>query len=376
MLAGGRPQDRWFPVVAFGLIAGAVIVVSVLAHSFLAPLHTGHQGTMHGRGWVRTFTWWDGWWYTGIARRGYFSFSLYRQSPVAFFPIYPLLMRWVGSWGAVGPQVAGVGITVASGLGSAVLFHRWSLRRLPAGVARTAVLVLLLSPFAFYLMGTVYADALFLFLTLGAFLALESDRPWLAGLAAAAASATRPVGPALIIGLWAVAKHRGRWDRRLLLAPLGLVAYCVYLAVRFGAPFAFVDVAGAPGWGQTPGPHTWLKVQWLTALVRAPYLDGRHGHLIGNAVITAAAVALLPAVFRKFGWGYGVFASAIVVAAALSTKDFVGMGRYVLAAFPCFAAAADGLARRGPRVRWMCLGASALALLMLAQLHARGTIIS
>lgn len=375
LLEGGRAPDPWFPVMAFAAVAAVVIGVSVLAHAHLSPLHLGHRASANGQGWVRSFTWWDGWWYSGIARRGYYSFSLYRQSPVAFFPAYPLLMRWVGSWTSVGPMVAGVGVTVAAGLGSAVLFHRWCLRRLSAGVARTAVLALLLSPFAFYLMGTVYADALFLFFALAAFLALEADRPWLAGLAGAVATATRPVGPALVIGLWAVAAQRRRWDRRLLLAPLGLVAYCVYLAVRFGHPFAFVDVSGAPGWGQSPGPHTWLKVQWLTSLVRAPWFDGRHGHLVGNAVMTAAAVALLPAVFRKFGWGYGVYAGAIVVVAALSTKDFVGMGRYVLAAFPCFAAAADGLSRRA-RLRWAGLAASAVLLLTLAQLHARGTIIS
>lgn len=370
-----RPQDRWFPFVAFVAVAGIVIAASVLAHSYLSPLHTGHRTAADGRGWVRSFAWWDGWWYTGIAERGYFAFSTSRQSPVAFFPAYPLLMRWAGSWTRQGPMVAGVGITAASGLASAVLFHRWCLRRLQAGVARTAVLVLLLSPFAFYLMGTIYADALFLCLALAAFVALESDRPWLAGVAAAVATATRPVGPALIVGLWAVAVERKRWDRRLLLAPLGLVAYCVYLAVRFGHPLAFIDVSGAPGWGQAPGPRTWLKVQWLTALVRAPWFDGHHGHLVANTLITVAAVALLPSVFRKLGWGYGVYASGIVVLAALSTKDFVGMGRYILAAFPCFAAAADGLARR-PRVRWAALAASAALLLVLAQLHARGTIIS
>jgi hypothetical protein len=371
----GRRPDRWYPVVAFGVVAGVVVAVSILAHSYLPAMHTGHRARILGEGWVRSFTWWDGWWYSGIARRGYWSFSTYRQSPVAFFPAYPLLMRGIGSWTGQGPMVAGVGITVASGLGSAVLFHRWCSSRLQAGVARVCVLVLLLSPFAFYLMGTVYADALFLFLALGAFVALESERPWLAALAAAVATATRPVGPALIVGLWAVAVQQRRWNPRLLLAPLGLVAYCVYLAARFGHPFAFVDVSGAGGWGQSPGPHTWLKLQWLTALARAPWFDGRHGHLVGNALITVAAVALLPAVLRLFGWGYGVFAGAIVVVAALSTKDFVGMGRYMLAAFPCFAAAGDGLARK-PRLRWACLAASAVVLLTLAQLHARGTIIS
>src|SRR5262249_41966540 len=158
------------------------------------------------------FTWWDGWWYGGIARHGYLWFTPHRQSAAAFFPVYPLLMRWLGAWTGLGIYVAGFGVTVAGGLGSAVLFHRWCQRRLPASVARVAVVTRLVSPFAFYLMGTVYADALFLALALGAFCALESDRPWLAGVLAAVATATRPVGPALIIGLWAVAIQRKRWS--------------------------------------------------------------------------------------------------------------------------------------------------------------------
>jgi hypothetical protein len=59
----------------------------------------------------------------------------------------------------------------------------------------------------------------------------------------------------------------------------------------------------------------------------------------------------------------------------VSTKDFVGMGRYSLAAFPCFAVAADILYRR-PKAAWALLTVSGIALLVLAQLHARGTIIS
>jgi hypothetical protein len=51
------------------------------------------------------------------------------------------------------------------------------------------------------------------------------------------------------------------------------------------------------------------------------------------------------------------------------------MGRYTLAAFPCFAVAADILVRR-PWLARIVLLVSAAGLVMLAQLHARGTILS
>ncbi len=384
--------DRCFPYLAFGVVAGAVIAISVLAHAHLPLLHHRHRN-FQGPGWAHAFTWWDGWWYVGIARRGYRFFSMDRQSPVAFFPGYPLMIRYLGSV-AGGPVLAGIGLTVASGLGAAVLFHRWCARKLGTEKARVAVALLLLYPFAFYLMGAVYGDALFLFTAMGAFLALEDDRPVVAGLLAAVATATRPVGIAVIVGLWVLtlerkgivgrraepgrAAVRGRFtgaDAGLLLAPVGLGAYCIFLWIRFQRPLAFLDTAGARGWDQPPGFHTWFKVHWVKAMWNGPWFNGHAGHLLINAVATVIAAAFIPLVFRRLGLGYGVFAFIAVVLTAVSTKDFVGMGRYSLAAFPCFAVAGEVLQRR-PRLMWATLAVSAAGLVMLAQLHARGTIIS
>ncbi len=373
-----------------------MVIVSVSAHALLPLLHRGHG---HHRDWADAFTWWDGWWYSGIARHGYRSFSPHRQSPVAFFPAFPLLMRMLGV--VVGnPGVAGVLLSLIFGLGDAVLFQRWCREKLGPEKARFCVLTLLLYPFAFYLMGAVYADGLFLLATLSAFLALEADRPVLSGLAAAVATASRPVGAAVVLGLWVCAVERrgvlhrapgagssngsvlgllrgrlARADAGLAVAPLGLVAYCAYLGVRFGRPLAFVDVAGAPGWSQSPGLHTWLKMDWFKAMATPPYADGHHAHLLGNAVATIVVVALLPLVFRRFGLGYGVFSTVVVLGAAVSTKDFVGMGRYSIAAFPCFAAAGELLFDRR-RVALAALAGCGGMLLLLAELHARGTLVS
>ena len=387
--------DRWFPYLVFAGVAGTMIALSIAAHAHLQLLHPHHRKVMGNR-WYYAFSWWDGWWYTGIARRGYRFFVEGRQSPVAFFPAYPMLMRLLGRL-VGGPLVAGIAITVTSGLGVAVLFHRWCVRMLGAGTARLAVLLLLLYPFAFYLMGAVYADALFLAAAIGAFLALERDRPVLAGLAAALATAARPVGVAVILGLWIVALERKgvlrrmrpdgtrAWtgltsafrpaDAGLLLAPLGMAVFCGFLWLRFGSPFAFLDTAGAPGWDQPPGFHTWFKVHWVKAMWHGPWNDGHFGHLLVNALATVVVAAFIPRVFRRLGPGYGVFVTVAVVLTAISTKDFVGMGRYTLAAFPCFAIAADLLTRR-PKLAWAVLAVSAAGLVVLTQLHARGTIVS
>ncbi|HEX3620983.1 MAG TPA: hypothetical protein VHT97_01570 [Acidimicrobiales bacterium] len=390
------PWQWWFPVVAFIGVAAVVIAVSVLAHAELPLLHHRHR-QLQRRGWLGAFSWWDGWWYVDIARRGYLSFhGADRQSSVAFFPLYPLAMRELGRV-VGGPLVAGFALSVASGLGAVVLLHRWCVDKFGPAQARLAVGLLVVYPFAFYLMGAVYADALFLAAALGAFVAFEHDRPVLAGLAAALATAARPVGVAVIAGLWVLALERKgvlahlrggggrswselarRWraaDAGLLAAPVGLGAFCVFLWIRFDRPFAFLDTAGAPGWDQPPGFHTWFKVHFFKAVLHGPWLGGHVGHLVANFAATVVMAAFIPAVFRKLGVGYGVFVVVAVVATAVSTKDFVGMGRYTLAAFPCFAVAADALYRR-PWLARAVLGLSAAGLVLLAELHARGTIVS
>ena len=66
--------------------------------------------------------------------------------------------------------------------------------------ARAAVLLIALSPFAFFLLAP-YSEALFLALSIAMFLFLRQERWWLGGLAASAAALTRPFGILLILPL-------------------------------------------------------------------------------------------------------------------------------------------------------------------------------
>ena len=389
-------RDRWFGVAAVGAAAAAVFVVSVVASTefpLAMKVRPTPQALAPGLRWLESFSWWDGAWYVGIAERGY-GFMAGPQSPTAFFPAYPMLIRLVAPV-AGGPVLAGFLVSLASGLGGAYLFYRWALERLPhARAARVAQVALLLYPCSFYLFGVLYADSLFLLTVVAAFLLLERDRPVLAGLCAAVATATRPIGLALAVGLLARALERRssaagvtvsprRWraalatlerrDAGLLLAPVGLVAYAAFLWSKFGDPLYFL--AAEKGWGQSPGWQTWLKVPWLRALQRTPYLDPPHYHLVGNFLAAVIALTLAVLVFRRLGWGYGIYSFVMVFGAAMSTKNFIGTGRYAIAAFPCFAVAGLLLAeRRGARRTVFAL--SGALLFLFTELHARNMLIS
>ncbi len=340
-------------------------------------------------GWVR----WDAGWYLAIANDGYFYIPG-SQSSVAFFPAYPLTLRVVDDIMFGDAFVAGMLVTWLCGLAVAVLFWRWCRRRLAPRAATTAVVLLVVFPYAWFFHLSIYADALFVAAVLGSFTLLDDDHPWLAGLVGVLATAARPVGLAVAFGLVVRALERrgalrmpeGALARlrlpirvqldRLRAADLGvlvslggLAAYCTYLALRFGNPLAFAAVQAAPGWDQEAGPRTWLKVSFLAELVNGQ--DAVALRLLVQALFTLGALLLVPFVVRRLGWGYAAFSLAIVALPAISTKDFQGMGRYLLAAFPLFAVAGDLLEGR-PRVRVAMVSASAAGLVLLTSFSARG----
>ncbi|MBF5042752.1 hypothetical protein FGE12_10100 [Aggregicoccus sp. 17bor-14] len=313
---------------------------------------------------------WDSNWYLRIAREGYF-FHPGEQSSVAFFPLYPLTLRAVSALG-LAPIVAGALISLASGVGAVLVFTRWAQTRTSPEAARDAGLFYAFYPFAFFLYGVVYGDALFLLLVVSAFLLLERGQLLLAVLVAALATAARPVAPALVLGLLARRlewkRERGeRWslvDALPLFAATGFLLYVLYQARAFGEPFAFVETQGAPGWEQAPGWHTWLKVVWFQRMF-PPHSAGIAVRQLAHAGVTLGALALVIPTVKRLGWGYGLYALAVVGLPALSSKDFMGMGRYLLAAFPLFLTLAL-LVRERPRLRVPLLAACAVLLVFLA----------
>lgn len=360
-LANGRSY-------AIGLFAVLVVVAFIDARLSLRLFASRpHAGGIGLPSWLESYARYDSGWYRQIAAEGYSYAGPARQSSVAFFPAYPAAMRAVGF--VVGSvALAGILVTLASGVGIAVLFHGWVRRFLGARTARFALALLLLYPFAFYLFGIVYSDALFLVAVLGAFTLLEDDRPVLAGLVGIVATAGRPVGVALVAGLALRALERrgvlgagslGERLRRLrsrdagvLLSGLGLVAFAALLWVRFDDPLAFTRVSNAPGWEKSFNLETLAKLH-LFRLLRSYGLNVVTFWLVVQGLFAVIGLGLVPSVVRRFGWGYGAYVFVSLGIAFASTRDFIGMGRYALAAFPAFAAAADLLLGWADGRRWL-----------------------
>jgi len=362
----------WKPVTAAYLVVAAVLTIVVgLTHRHRMFADT--NATLTGPVWLDGWFHYDAGWYLLIATQGY-DYVPGEQSSIAFFPVYPLTVRAVGAvLGDV--QVAGTLVAALAGLATVLLFGRWVWTRVPRRAALLAVALLLIYPYAMFLYGAVYADSLFLLCTIGAFLLL--DRRWFvaAGLVGALATAGRPVGVAVLIGLVVrtleilaedrrdaagpagsvVEAHRVGWrelvgavrdvrPRQLgvLLSGLGLAVWALYLWRAFGDPLAFVHVESAPGWDQGVGPRTWFKFGYVELIQDGHYRTA--ALLTLQALVCVVAVLLLPRVWRLFGWGYLAYAAVVLAIPIIGTDDFMGTGRYALAAFPVVAAAGHLLA--------------------------------
>jgi len=383
---------RWW-VTLLGVLTVAAVVWMVVwlsaAHlpraDELFPRPGSIPGGMAFEGWAR----WDAYWYRSIVVDGYVYFPGV-QSSVAFFPGYPLLLGAVhGLFPSV--FVAGSVVTLVAGVGALVAFRRWTGLFVGRPGATVALALLALFPYAYYLYGAVYGDALFLVAAVSAFYALERDRVALAALLAALASACRPTGVIVALALVLRAlelrnagavRWRDRLDPRglrprdgvLVASFAGLAAWMGYLWVRFGDPMAFSTVQGAKGWDQPSGPGTWFKVGFVKNVVTNLGSSYTLSTLL-SAGLAVLVVVLSVVVWRRLGWSYGLYCLGLVALVVVGSKDFMGTGRYLLGAFPAFAAAGAVIGER-PTLRWAVPLVSGLGLVVLASAFARGTYLS
>jgi hypothetical protein len=400
--AAGRPQRG--PRALLRLTAAGYLTVLVALTVLVSLVYrpqTDSGAPLNGPalldGWFHR----DSGWYWSIAEHGY-SYHPGQQSSIAFFPSYPLTVRGVGDVIGGDMQLAGSLVAVIAAFGAVLLFAQWARARLAPRSAVVATALMLLYPFSFFLYGPVYGDSMFILAAVAAFVLLDRGHPVLAAVIGVTATAGRPVGLAVTVGLAVRALEllaaRRRAERGedgppslreivaviplarfreyvTLLSVSGLIAWCVYLQVEFGDALAWIHVQEAPGWNQGSGLHTWLKVDFIGTLIKGPLQNVLL--LTPQALASGLAVLLIPRVRRLFGWGYAALAAGVLAIAIVGTKDFMGTGRYALAAFPVIAAAGDVLATRSKR--WLvplALGISGTGLVVATFFYSRGFAVS
>lgn len=381
----------WSPLVFFGAI-GVLVWIAIwfgntqLSHDSFFPVRPGVGDT-----WFGGFARWDAEWYRTIVREGYVYFPGV-QSSVAFWPTYPIVIS-LFSWAFPSIYITGTMVTVVSGATAVVLLRKWARVFVPREVAITAVVVLCVFPYSWYLYGVVYSDALFVATAIGAFYLVEKDRYFWAGLVGIMATAGRPAGFVVALALvLRVIERRNRaegavtvrellnplrltrTDALIFLSWLGVGSWCLFLWLKFGSPLLFAETQASRGWDQGAGAATWLKFRLIEELQHRPFAWSTIGH-VAHGVVVFGALALLPLVKRRFGWAYALYCLGLIALPLLGTKDFFGAGRYLLGTFPCVVVAAELLVAR-PKLRAALVPLSLLVMLSFAIAFGRGSYIS
>ncbi|MFJ3912491.1 hypothetical protein [Streptomyces vinaceus] len=311
---------------------------------------------------------WDSLWYARIAAEGYGYEVLLPggdvHSNLAFFPLLPWLERLVAAPTGLSYGSAGLVVSAAAGLAAAwgIFAVADLLHGRRAGIFAAGVWAAL--PVGI-VQSMAYSESLFTALAAWALYGALRGRWLTAGLLAAGAGLTRPVGAAVVAAVWVAAAWAWRGGERswrmaagAVLAPLGAAAYVLWVGARTGGGLlGYLDVQG--GWGNG------FDGGWAFArFVGAKLASSPAGAAAGTGLIAGVALVL---------WLYGLCVRqrqpaallvycGIVVALALCASGYFGSKpRLLLPAFPLLLPPAVALAGWRTGRAAAVLGALALA---------------
>lgn len=310
-------------------------------------------------GWgVGLWSRWDSGYFLQIAQDGYVE----PERTTAFFPLYPLLVKVLGTALSGHYIFAGIAISLAACAGAFVLLHRLAEPLIGDRGAFRAVVYLAIFPMALFL-GAVYSESLYLLLSIGGFYAATRGKFLAAGALVGLAILTRSAGVALLPAVGLIAwRSDDRFGAllRLGVAPIVAAAWPAWLWIRVGDPLIFLDAQRF--WGRslaTLGPldGLWQGLRAAWAGVRQ-LLEGAGGtvywpHATDTGPMYVAAlnlqqfayfvlfVVLGAYAWRRFGAPYGVFVfGSLLLPLSAPTEDWplLSMPRFGLGLFPIFIA--------------------------------------
>ena len=347
----------------------AVIAISVIVGE-ATHIVTQSPGLLPS--YLKVFAVWDGSWYVSIAENGYHA-QFDKIPDYVWFPLYPLLIH-LFSFLTFGNYLIAAIILSNLCLALAMVFvYRYTEIILGSRLAKRSILYLSIFPLSF-VFSIAYPASLQLLLCAAAFYFAETKHWGTAGLVGMLAAATNPLGvficfPLLLLYmrkkgfLRREALGRPRLGRQILwlvMIPLGIVGYYVYLYFLTGSFWA--DLDGEGHFGRSFG-------SFADTILHSVQLAGNSGSILAlldlSFVVTYFALLAYMIWKKKFQLEHFLLA-ALFVLVPLSTGQTDGIGRYGMAAFPFFWALAS-LGEERPLFHraYLVLAPMALVLLLL-----------
>ncbi len=330
---------------------------------------------------------WDGVWFIKIAVAGYAE----ADGSSAFFPLYPLLLRYIGVLFGGNLLLTGVAVSLLCYAGAMALLYRLVRDEFDTRTAALTILLISLVPTSLFF-SAVYTESLFLLLSLACFLWARKGSWKLAGLAALLATLTRSTGVLLLVPMAVCYYEQRGWSLRrtdqhvvnLLLVPLGLLMWMTYLSLAFGRPLLFA--AAQEEWRRSLmapnaavgraiaaavlGAVQLLSRQNLTLYWPVPKPSSAYGMAEHNLV--SLGFLVLTAVLLYYGfrrlplsdWSYFLVAAAYPLFFPAAPMPLLSYPRFMLTIFPAFTMLAL-LLRDRPRARRVTLVLFVIGLVLL-----------
>ncbi len=381
---------RWWPrfrrsaaipalLIALVRVVGAIILER---GSFLVLQNTGTSAVPHSL--YRDLIRWDAAFYLRIAEHGY---AVSNPQDPSFYPLYPYTVRYLEKLGPFTFEQAALAVSWV-----ALWFACWGVIRFTAAIfpeakAWRAGMLLAFFPVSVFLVAG-YAESLFIALAAWTLVAIAERRIWVAAVLCGLASAARPEGIILGLGvvIWALldgvqrGQHlharsavtlAGKIIGLGVLSISGLLLYSLYLWTRYHD--VFQEFRAQKYWDRVVTwpfhPLFWSLDQVLGRHIRPPdTMNAVATFLVNDAMVIFAVIGVVVLVrlawHRKDLWWLvipTVLVVLVIVSNAARGKVPEGEARLVMCIVPLYAVTA----RLGSESGWTSLlaGSALLAAL-------------
>jgi Gpi18-like mannosyltransferase len=339
-------QTHWFLQVIFIFFASrlALLLVGIAAVNIFGCSVNNWQNNFHllppGKSAIDIWSRWDSEWILSVVLHGYQTFPITVGTTTitlgnwGFFPLYPMLVRLINTVTG-NPVAAGIVVSNFSAIGALSYVYLLARDLRDEDHAVRTVTYLCLFPTTLFL-SAVYTESLFLLTTVAAIFYATRKKWLIAVLWGMLSTLVRPPGILLLLPLFLLYMEQRDNDWRkidfrvslLLVVPLGMIFYMIYLYYLTGNPLVFMQQQTA--WGRS------LSAPWTPfwGFIKNPALHSYKFSFI-DFFLACLVVGAIPSIFRRFSPAHGSYA-LVSILVPLTTGILASIGRYSLVIYPLF----------------------------------------